>query len=78
MHSDHTSNICIEIDDLVLKQIYGGRLPDSNEVALIIADANSDGSRALTGAILNDVDIKVNIAVADPGSSNNTVNQVNG
>lgn len=71
-------NNCFEIDDAILKQIIGGRLPDSNETAIIVARANTDDSRAFTGAILNDENVKVNIGIADPGSSNNTVNQVNG
>lgn len=67
-----------EIDDEILKQLYGGRLPNDNELAVIVALRNTDPSRSLTGAILNGQSISINIAVFDPGSSNNTSNQING
>lgn len=67
-----------EIDDEILKQLYGGRLPNDNELAVIVALRNTDPSRSLTGAILNGQSISINIAVFYPGSSNNTSNQING
>ena len=67
-----------EIDDVILKQVYGGRLPDDNELAVIVGIRNTDPSRSLTAAILGDKSISINIAVFEPGSSGNSSNQING
>ncbi|KST65247.1 hypothetical protein [Mastigocoleus testarum] len=68
-----------KIDDAILKQVYGGgRLPDANELAVIVALRNTDPSRILTGAILDDKSISINIAVFEAGSSGNTSHQING
>ena len=66
-----------EIDDKSLKQVYGGRLPNDNELAVIIALRNTNPSRNLTGAILDDKSISINIAIFDPGSYGNVSNQIN-
>ena len=67
-----------EIDDAVIKEIYGGRLPNDDELAVIVGTRNTDLSRRLTGAILDDKSISINIAVFEPGSSGNSSNQING
>lgn len=66
------------LNDLILKQIYGGNLPNSEQTAVILAYANTQPSRDLTGAILDGKNIAIDVTVADPGSSGNVVNQRNG
>ncbi len=66
-----------EIDDKSLKQVYGGRLPNDNELAVIIALRNTNPSRNLTGAILDDKSISINIAIFDTRSYGNVSNQIN-
>jgi hypothetical protein len=72
------SNDLLDLDVLVLNQIYGGNLPNSEQTAVILAYANTNPSRYLTGAILAGKNVAIDVAVADPGSSGNTVNQRNG
>lgn len=67
-----------EIDNGILNQVYGGRLPNDDELAIIVALRNTDPSRSLTGAILDDKSISINIAIFAPGSSDNVSNQING
>ena len=67
-----------EIDNSILNQVYGGRLPNDDELAIIVALRNTDPSRSLTGAILDDKSISINIAIFAPGSSDNVSNQING
>ncbi len=74
---DKKQNKLSEIDDKSLKQVYGGRLPNDNELAIIIALKNTNPSRNLTGAILDDKSISINIAVFAPGSYGNVSNQIN-
>ncbi len=74
---DKKQNKLSEIDDKSLKQVYGGRLPNDNELAVIIALKNTNPSRNLTGAILDEKSIYINIAIFDPGSYGNISNQIN-
>lgn len=77
-HLDKRQNNLSEIDDTSLKRVHGGRLPNDNELAVIVALRNTNPSRTLTGAILDDKSISINIAIFDPGSSGNSSNQING
>ena len=72
------SNYLLDLDALVLDRIYGGNLPNSEQTAVILAYANTQPSRDLTGAILSGKNVAIDVVVADPGSSDNTVNQRNG
>jgi hypothetical protein len=72
LNSNHNLS---EIDNAMQRQVYGGRLPDANETALILATRNTDPSRAYTGAILNNQSTSVSVVAIAPGSNNNTVAQ---
>lgn len=72
------SNALLDLDISILSKIYGGGLPNSEQMAVILAYANTQPSRDLTGAILAGQNIAIDVTVADPGSSDNTVNQHNG
>ena len=70
---------CLEdLNVSLLEKIYGGRLPTSEELAVILALRNTDPSRDLTGAILDGKNIELNILIAGPGTGNNGAVQVNG
>ncbi len=67
-----------EIDNKTLKSIKGGRLPNDNELAIILALRNTHPSRSLTGAVLDNKSIAINIAIFGPGSGGNIGQQING
>lgn len=75
---ENKQNSLSEINDVILEQIFGGRLPNGNELAIILALRNTEPSRLLTGAILDNKSIFLNIGIFAPGSSGNISNQING
>lgn len=61
--SNIKSNDEININDKVLKQIKGGGIPNSDELAFIIAYRNTAPSRATAGAVVRGEETELNVAV---------------